>query len=106
MGIEGIDNLKGQPMNDEQQSQDIPGSQQDESAGQPPQPAPPTPAHEETERVTPDEDNQVVETDDPEPEPSNEDPGVDTEVPNQAAPDTHSIESVEADPDDQLGQGV
>lgn len=110
MGIEGIDNLKGQPMNDEQQNQGLPGSQQGESADQPPQPTPPTPAHEETERVTPDapadDDNQVIETSDPEPEPSNEDPGIDPEVPNAAASSQPSVESVEADQNDDKGEGV
>lgn len=52
------------------------------------------------------EDNNVVVGEEEPPAPNNDDPGEDTEVPNDAAPEELSIESVEADHDDETGQGV
>lgn len=52
MGIEGIEHLKGDTMEDEPQSQQPVEGQQDESASPPPeQVTPPTPAHEEADRA-------------------------------------------------------
>lgn len=53
-----------------------------------------------------DEDDRVVEGDEEPPARSDEDPGDDPAVPNEAAPETPSIESIEADPNDTRGQGV
>lgn len=56
-----------------------------------------------------DEDEQVVTGDEEPPVPTGEetpDPGNDPDVPSSAAPETHSVESVEADRDDQRGEGV
>jgi hypothetical protein len=88
MGIEGIDNLKGYNMENEQpqqpQEHTSPGSQQDETASPPPEqaetPAPPVPAHEETERVTPQPDQDVA--------PDNDDPG-DTTLPEELKEHVH-----------------
>lgn len=73
-------------------------NQQGESATTPP--SPPTPAHEETERATPepDQDDQVVEGNDPEPEPTSQDVGEDVGAPD--APQDLPPQSVEADPED------
>lgn len=72
MGIEGLDNLKGETMIEEQQNDQAPpvsDQQQDESASPPPEQVdPPTPAHEEIDRVNPDS-----------PDPSPDSPGADSE---------------------------
>ena len=53
-----------------------------------------------------DEDDRVIVGDDQPPANDDRDPGDDPDVPSQAAPEQHSIESVEADQNDQRGEGV
>lgn len=98
-----------QPQKDTSPAAPVDGSS--ESAQVPQSETPATPAHEEAQAVsgqdpTPDEDNQVVEGDEEPPARTDEDPGDDNDVPNDAAPEEVSEQSVEADQDDQHGQGV
>jgi hypothetical protein len=53
-----------------------------------------------------DEDDTVITGDDQPPVSDGQDPGDDPDVPNQTAPEQHTIESVEADQNDQRGEGV
>lgn len=75
------------------QGQPVPAQQQDESAGQPPTPAPPTPAHEETERVTPDAQDEVEQA------PDADEPGDD-----QLPADLEEHVTTDAAPQDEVNQ--
>jgi len=70
----------------------------------------PTPAHEEVERVheqvAQDDDDRVISGSEEPPSRTDEDPGDDNDVPADAAPQEHSVESVEADQEDDKGAEV
>ena len=85
------------PQKDTSPAQPVEAGPDSASQAAPPSESPATPAHEEADRAS-------GQTDEPEPEPTNEDQGDDPEADNlPGAGEDVSAESVEADPNDTHG---